>query len=125
MQKYIILTLLICSFLLGEAANHIIFTQITIAPDEAEVVAIYNPTNGSINLSKIKIKPIFKWLKQNNIKDHEMLRTFNCGVGFCIIIKSKNFNKIKKYFTKSFQPYVIGKILNGKKSIDLHGKIKW
>ena len=51
MQKYIILTLLICSFLLGEEANHIIFTQITIAPDEAEVVAIYNPTNGSINLS--------------------------------------------------------------------------
>ena len=54
-----------------------------------------------------------------------MIKTFNCGVGFCIIIKSKNFNKIKKYFTKSFQPYTIGKIFYGKKSIDLHGKIKW
>ena len=54
-----------------------------------------------------------------------MIKTFNCGVGFCIIIKSKNFNKIKKYFTKNFQPYAIGKIFYGKKSIDLHGKIKW
>ena len=51
MQKYIILTLLTLSFLLGNEADHIIFTQITIAPDEAEVIAIYNPTNGSINLS--------------------------------------------------------------------------
>ena len=23
-----------------------------------------------------------------------MLKTFNCGVGFCLIIKSKNLNKI-------------------------------
>ena len=25
-----------------------------------------------------------------------MLKTFNCGVGFCLIIKPKNLNKIKK-----------------------------
>ena len=51
MQKYIILTLLTLSFLLGEEADHIIFTRITITPDEAEMIAIYNPTNGPINLS--------------------------------------------------------------------------
>jgi len=55
----------------------------------------------------------------------EMLKTFNCGVGFCIIIKTKNLKKIKKYFTKNFQPYVIGKIIKGKKDIHLNGKIKW
>ena len=54
-----------------------------------------------------------------------MIKTFNCGVGFCIIIKSKNFKKIKKYFTKKFQPYAIGKIIYGKKNIDLNGKIEW
>ena len=54
-----------------------------------------------------------------------MLKTFNCGVGFCIITNSKNLKKIKKYFTKEFQPYVIGKVINGKKNIDLNGKIKW
>ena len=36
----------------------------------------------NIDLSKIKITNIFKWLKSKNISDHEMIRTFNCGVGF-------------------------------------------
>ena len=39
-----------------------------------------------------------------------MLKTFNCGVGFCIIIDKKNINKIKKYFSKDFMPYEIGYI---------------
>ena len=54
-----------------------------------------------------------------------MLKTFNCGVGFCIIINPKNLKKIKKYFPKKFKPYVIGKIIRGKKRVDLNGKIKW
>jgi len=51
MQKYIILTLLTFNFLLGQEADHIIFTQITITPDEAEVIAIHNPTGETLNLS--------------------------------------------------------------------------
>ena len=49
------------------------------------------PKNLTLNifLDKIKILKIFKWLKQKNISDQEMLRTFNCGVGFCIIVPEK------------------------------------
>ena len=54
----------------------------------------------NIDLNKIKTKKIFKWLSINNIEDHEMLKTFNCGVGFCLIINPKNLNKVKKFFTK-------------------------
>ena len=79
----------------------------------------------NIDLSTIKIKPIFKWLKQNNIEDHEMLRTFNCGVGFCIIIQQKNLNKVKKIFTKEYKPYIIGKIIPGKNKVKLDKKIDW
>ncbi len=43
----------------------------------------------NIDLSKIKIKKIFSWLKSKNVSDNEMLRTFNCGVGFCVITKKK------------------------------------
>ena len=78
-----------------------------------------------IELNKIKPNPTFKWLYAQGIDESEMIKTFNCGVGFCILIKSKNFKKIKKYFTKKFQPYVIGKIVYGKKNIDLNGKIEW
>jgi phosphoribosylformylglycinamidine cyclo-ligase len=78
-----------------------------------------------IDLSKIKTKKIFKWLKKNNIEDKEMIKTFNCGVGFCLIANSKNLNKIKRYFAREFKPYVIGKITSGKNKIILNGKIDW
>ena len=78
-----------------------------------------------INLNLIKPTKIFKWLKNNNIDDKEMLRTFNCGVGFCLIINPQNLSKIKKYFSKEFQPYVIGKISKGKNKVRLNDKIHW
>ena len=79
----------------------------------------------NIDLNKVKTKKIFKWLRQNNIDDKEMLKTFNCGVGFCLIIKPKNLNKIEKFFTKKFKPYVVGKITSGKNKVKLNGKIDW
>jgi len=79
----------------------------------------------NIDLNKVKTYKIFKWLKKNNIEDKEMLKTFNCGIGFCLIANPKNLNKIIKYFTKEFKPYVIGKITSGKNKIKLNGKIDW
>ena len=78
-----------------------------------------------IDLTKINPSQIFKWLKKNNISDKEMLKTFNCGVGFCLIISPKNLDKVKKYFTKEFKPYVIGKISKGKNKVKLNGSINW
>ncbi len=79
----------------------------------------------NIDLKKIKTLNIFKWLKKNNISDSEMLKTFNCGVGFCLIINKKNLKKIDSYFPKNYKPYVIGKITQGKVKIKLNGKINW
>ncbi len=78
-----------------------------------------------IDLNKVKTKKIFKWLKQKNIEDKEMLKTFNCGVGFCLIIEPKNLNKITKFFSREFKPYVIGKIISGNNKVKLNGKIDW
>jgi len=78
-----------------------------------------------INLDKIKTKKVFSWLKKNKISDNEMIKTFNCGVGFVIIIDNKKFNKIKKYFSKKYSPYVIGKIIDGNTKVLLNGKINW
>ena len=79
----------------------------------------------NINLSKIKIKRIFSWLKSKNISDKEMLKTFNCGVGFCIIADKKNIKKIKRYFTKKFLPYEIGFISKENSRLNLYNKLKW
>jgi len=78
-----------------------------------------------IDLNKINTSKIFRWLKKNDISDKEMLKTFNCGVGFCLIISPKNLDKIKKYFTKEFKPYLIGKISKGKNKVKLNGSINW
>ena len=78
-----------------------------------------------IDLNKIKTLKIFKWLKDSGIEEKEMLKTFNCGVGFCLIINKKNIQKVKKCFSKQFQPYVIGKISKRVERVKTSGKIKW
>jgi phosphoribosylformylglycinamidine cyclo-ligase len=55
----------------------------------------------------------------------EMLKTFNCGIGFCLIIEHKNLKKIDKFFSKEYKPYVIGKISKNKNKVTLNGSINW
>ena len=86
---------------------------------------IPNNLCAEIDLNKIKTLEIFKWLKNSGIEEKEMLKTFNCGVGFCLIINKKNIHRIQKYFSKKFNPYVIGKISKNSKKVKINGKIKW
>ena len=79
----------------------------------------------NIDLSKIKTTKIFKWLKSNNISDQEMMKTFNCGIGFCLIAPEKNIAKIKKIFSKQFIPYEIGYISKDKNRFNLSNSIRW
>ncbi len=79
----------------------------------------------NINLSKIKTTKIFKWLKTKKISDQEMMRTFNCGIGFCIIVNKRNIFKIKKLFPKKFMPYEIGYISKNNKKINLFESLRW
>ncbi len=86
---------------------------------------IPNNLCAEIDLNKIKPLKIFNWLKKNKIRDREMLKTFNCGVGFCIIINPKNIKKINKFFLKEYKPYVIGKISKNINKVSLNGKVNW
>ena len=54
-----------------------------------------------------------------------MLRTFNCGIGFCVITKKENIEKIIKNFKKPYIPYQIGYISKNKKKVNLFNEIKW
>ena len=78
-----------------------------------------------INLDQIKTLNIFKWLKKNGISEKEMIKTFNCGVGFCLIINPKDLKKVTKYFSRDYKPYVIGKISKGNNKVKLNGSINW
>ena len=87
---------------------------------------IPNNICANIYLDKIKVKPIFKWIKSQGVSEPEMLKTFNCGVGFCFIVKKENIHKVKKYFSKQYEPYVIGQLIKNKKNkILFNEKIRW
>ncbi len=85
------------------------------------------PKNLTLNIdfSKIKVLEIFKWLKSKNISDQEMIRTFNCGIGFCIITPKENLNKIIKIFPRKFKPYKIGFISKNKGRLKIINSLKW
>ena len=78
-----------------------------------------------INLNNIKTLKIFSWLYKMGISEKEMLKTFNCGVGFCLIISPKNIKLVTKYFGEKFKPYIIGKINKNSKKVKISGKISW
>ena len=55
-----------------------------------------------ITLDKVRTLKIFKWLYKNGISNKEMLKTFNCGVGFCLIVSPKKQIKLNDFLLKNF-----------------------
>ena len=53
------------------------------------------------------------------------MKTFNCGVGFCLIVSRKNVTKIKKSFPNNFKPYEIGHISKNTFKINLLNSFRW
>ena len=57
-----------------------------------------------IDLDKIKTHKIFSWINKNGVSQKEMLKTFNCGVGFCLIVKKKKLSENLKVFSQAIPP---------------------
>lgn len=79
-----------------------------------------------IDLSKIRIPNIFRHIRQNgSISDEEMLRTFNCGVGFNLIVPEKEKENVMKHVNQFYPCYEIGKIDKGKNKIVFEKRMNW
>lgn len=82
--------------------------------------------SAKIDLEKIKILNIFKYIRNNgNISDEEMLRTFNCGVGFNVIVAQKDKDIVMKHINQFYDCYEIGVIEKGKNKVEFKNKINW
>ena len=66
-----------------------------------------------IELNCWKRPDIFKWLQEKGeIEEHEMLTTFNCGIGFVLIIKEESKELIKKTLKNSGEnPVELGRLV--------------
>ena len=79
-----------------------------------------------IDLSKIKVLNIFKYIRQNgNISDEEMLRTFNCGVGLILVVSERDKEVVMKHINTFYPCYEIGMIEKGENKIVFDKKIDW
>jgi len=62
-----------------------------------------------------KIPPIMRLVQEQGVKDEEMYKTFNMGVGFCVIAPKTQATKIISIFKKyKILSQEIGKIVSKK-----------
>ena len=69
-------------------------------------------TNAVINTGSWPRQAIFDWLQeQGNVKDEEMYRTFNCGIGMVVIVDSTDADTcIEHLKSEGLESYNIGSI---------------
>lgn len=79
-----------------------------------------------IDLQKINPLNIFKYIRNTgNINDKEMLNTFNCGVGFNIVVSQKDKDFVMNHIQKTYDCYEIGVIEKGSNKILFQNRINW
>jgi phosphoribosylformylglycinamidine cyclo-ligase len=75
-----------------------------------------------IDLSGWQVPPIFKFMQETgNVAESEMLRTFNCGMGFLVIVSPEEAEKTLDVFSQGVdEPATIGRIVK-----DADGKVSY
>ena len=69
-----------------------------------------------------KTPPLMKLIQDCGVKSKEMYRTFNMGIGFCVVSPKNNVTKIQNIFKKyKLSSYEIGKIIS-KKGVFINSK---
>ena len=83
--------------------------------------------DAQIDLSKIRILPIFRVLKKfGELDDADMLRTFNMGVGMAAVVRKEFAEEAIAHLKASgVEAYEIGVITAGKKEVELIGALQW
>ncbi len=77
--------------------------------------ALHNSINAKINKKSWPVPPLFKFLQsQGNVADEEMLKVFNMGVGYTLIVRPHFADAVMDKLRKlGEQPFIMGKITTG------------
>ncbi len=65
--------------------------------------------------------PVFEWLQQRGaVREHEMLRTFNCGIGMVVIVSPSNADTARKILEQNGeQVFTIGRVVAGASGVQI------
>jgi phosphoribosylformylglycinamidine cyclo-ligase len=87
---------------------------------------IPNGLCAEISKGLIRILPIFKYIKaQGKVNADEMLRTFNMGVGFILVVPQKSKNQVMNHVNKYYNCYEIGEIKENPEKVSFTGRLNW
>lgn len=79
-----------------------------------------------IDRERIRILPIFRYIKaQGKVSDEEMLRTFNIGVGFVLVVSAEEKGQVMEKVSQYYDCYEIGHIRKGNRKIIFTGRLNW
>ena len=79
-----------------------------------------------IDCERIKPLLLFRFIRaRGNISNAEMLATFNCGVGFILVVPETAVERVQSHVQAYYDCYEIGKIALGEQKVELHGDINW
>jgi phosphoribosylformylglycinamidine cyclo-ligase len=53
-----------------------------------------------LDLDRVPVLPVFKWLAAGGVSEGEMLRTFNCGIGMIAIVRPDAIEEVTEAFTE-------------------------
>jgi phosphoribosylformylglycinamidine cyclo-ligase len=83
--------------------------------------------SAEVDISTIKILPIFKVLKEfGTLEDFDMLRTFNMGVGITAVVRPEFVDEATAHLKKKgVDTYTIGVIKDGNKNVNFVGALNW
>ena len=80
-----------------------------------------------VNVSKYRIPPIFKCLKEiGALDDADMLKTFNMGVGMTLVVSPDAAEAIQSHLREyQLDCYEIGRVVKGDQQVTLDGSLNW
>jgi phosphoribosylformylglycinamidine cyclo-ligase len=67
-----------------------------------------------IKLRELPQTKLFSWIKNSaNLNDKQMLETFNCGIGYCVIVREEDIANVRQTMSKyDIQVYNLGIIIS-------------
>jgi len=81
----------------------------------------------TLDLDRVPVLPVFKWLAAvGDVSEHEMLRTFNCGIGMVAVVEASKVDAVSEQLTAHGETVArLGEVVTGKgeKRVDFRGRL--